>query len=417
MSKIHISNIKDYKSLYQAYARLREEGNGTNSAGNAKAIFGQNVDIDNDGTAELWEFMQRANEANGRTIFDAIEPLKKAQDGRYPHISEDNPIRMVLSVEAETVGDEKAEAAYRTIDSIIETAGEKIRGYSSPIKKLKELYSIISEDCNLHFEATILLSEGLAMEMPIIDCDAASFIYLAVAHELNWPVYLAHARGHVLIFWKSNENENLYFETTDGEIAEEKYIEYADPRARGYIKNQENLIIGTTYHNRGGSYGSHGKYDLAEADLTRATELCPDEPFAYFNRGIVYHDSGKYDLAKSDFTRAIELDPAFAMYRFNRGDAYMNLAKLDPAIYNLAIMDYTRVIELDPNHVAAYNHRGAAYVFTGSYDLAIRDFTKIIIELDHGFADAYYNRAMVNDHLDNCEQYYKDMEMYLRLKK
>jgi len=358
MSKINISNIVDNGSLCRTYARLR------------------------------------ANEANGCT-----------------HISEDNPIRIILSVEAEAVGDEKAESAYRTIDSIIETAGAKIRGYSSPIKKLKELYSIISEDCNLHFKETVLLSEGLAMEEPIIDCDAASFIYLAVAHELNWPVYLAHARDHVFIFWKTNENENLYFETTDGGIAEEKYREYAEPRAKRYIKNQENLIIGTTYQNRGSAYGKQDRYELAVSDLTRAIELCPYEAFGYNNRGIAYFNSCEYDPAVRDFTRAIELAPGFAIDYVNRADAYSNLGK-----YDLAILDYTRAIELDPKYVDAYNNRGALYAITGRYDLAIKDFTKIIVELDPNFADAYQNRAFVYRQTGNIQEAGKDEEMYRKLK-
>ena len=74
-----IAEIKDYNTLYAAYNRLKTEGDKTTSASNAKALFGQDIDIDGDRTAEIWEFMQKVNEYRAKTVYPEVEGFKKIQ--------------------------------------------------------------------------------------------------------------------------------------------------------------------------------------------------------------------------------------------------------------------------------------------------------------------------------------------------
>ena len=58
---------------------------------------------------------------------------------------------------------------------------------------------------------------------------------------------------------------------------------------------------------------------------------------------------------------------------YNRGLAYANIGE-----YQLAIRDYDKVIELDPEHAEAYCFRGLAYDNLGDYRQAIGDYDKAI---------------------------------------
>jgi hypothetical protein len=60
---------------------------------------------------------------------------------------------------------------------------------------------------------------------------------------------------------------------------------------------------------------------------------------------------------------------------------------------DLAINDFSQVLILDPNHINAYYNRGVCYMQIGGYDKAIRDFSEII-KRDPSRDKAYYNRGV-----------------------
>ena len=62
--------------------------------------------------------------------------------------------------------------------------------------------------------------------------------------------------------------------------------------------------------------------------------------------------------------------------------------------YEEAIKDYSKAIELDGKFIPAYYNRGNAYCEKGSYEEAIKDYSKAI-ELDDKFVHAYYGRGNV----------------------
>ena len=312
MSKTGISGITDYSSLYSAYSRLKSEGDRTSSAANAKKIFGQNVDIDGDNTAELWELMQRANEAHNRIIFDTIEFLKKVQNGKYPHISEDNPIHIVLSIEGEIAGDEKVANAYSVINEIIRAAKESIKDDESPKDKLWGLNVVIEMLFDIPQRELLLLSEGLAGSDKSVDCDTGSFIYLAVAHELKWPLYLVDVPGHAFVIWRQTGANPLCFETTSGEVKGSRYRGLNKQKVDITVTNAKNNLFGIVNYNCAMANLTMGKYEHAIKYCTRAIELKPGFADAYCSRGDSFYQLGKYDLALKDINRAIEIDPKYA---------------------------------------------------------------------------------------------------------
>jgi len=312
----------------------------------------------------------------------------KVQNNKYPHISSDNPIHNILSIESEVAGEEKTAKAYTVISDIIKIAKEKIADETSPSEKLQKLYGIIRKDFDIPYGEPNLLSEGLAKRKKIVDCDAGSFVFIAVAHELRWPVYLATSMGHAFIFWQNSENKYLGFETINGGDIRGKDRDLLKQEAGLIVRNGRKHLFAQAYYNRGVTYNDLGKHDLAIRDYTKAIELRPDYPEAYNNRGNTYGElSGKHDLAIRDYTKAIELRPDFAEAYYNRGVTYNDLGK-----HALAVRDCNRVIDLRPNYPKAYFSRGNAYYYLGKHDLAIKNYTKAI-KFKHDFAEAYNNRG------------------------
>jgi tetratricopeptide (TPR) repeat protein len=303
-----ISDIKDYNSLYSAYARLRTEGDSTASAKNAESIFGQKIDIDGDNTAELWELMQKANDAHNKIIFNEIQALKIVQNNKYPQISEDDPINIILSIESEVTGKEKTAKAYAVINDIIKAAKEKITDPMSPFEKLQKLYGIIRDDFHVKFDNTTMLSEGLYKNEKSLDCAARSFLFVSVAHELGWPVYLMSTEDHAFVFWRSNERSGFGFETTNGDAVEPAYVDRLGREAEQIVKNDKNDLFAAAYNIRGFEYHIAGKDTLAIRDFTTAIELEPvNTAMYYYNRGHAYYKLGQYELARKDWDKSLKL--------------------------------------------------------------------------------------------------------------
>jgi tetratricopeptide (TPR) repeat protein len=94
----------------------------------------------------------------------------------------------------------------------------------------------------------------------------------------------------------------------------------------------------------------------------------------------------------------------------NRGIAYGKKGE-----YELAIKDYTKVIELKRDYAEAYYNRGVAYVNKGEYELAIKDYTKAI-ELKPNNKEAYYNRGVCYGEKGEHELAIKDCTKAIELK-
>jgi len=63
-------------------------------------------------------------------------------------------------------------------------------------------------------------------------------------------------------------------------------------------------------------------------------------------------------------------------------------------MYKEALEEACRAINCNPKNAVAYNSRGYLHAMLDKFDEAIKDFTRAI-KLRPGFADAYFNRAMV----------------------
>ncbi len=98
-----------------------------------------------------------------------------------------------------------------------------------------------------------------------------------------------------------------------------------------------------------------------------------------------------------------------AGFYYNRGISYFNEGS-----YDYAIRDFTRAIKLDPIYADVYNLRGDAYLEIGQYDKAISDFTRAI-EIDQNSAMFYVNRGVAYGKKDQYNKALSDFTLAIKI--
>ncbi|MGF1489098.1 MAG: SUMF1/EgtB/PvdO family nonheme iron enzyme, partial [Prochloraceae cyanobacterium] len=110
------------------------------------------------------------------------------------------------------------------------------------------------------------------------------------------------------------QKENIYYNHNDIDSYIEEYssseIDYSP------IEIIDSIILNDAnfYYNCGHFYYQQEKYDLAEADYSKAIEINSNVSDYYYWRGRSRYEQGEYSLAQLDYTKAIEIDPDNADY-------------------------------------------------------------------------------------------------------
>ncbi len=108
---------------------------------------------------------------------------------------------------------------------------------------------------------------------------------------------------------------------------------------------------------RGIAYERTKRWALAEADLTKALELEPEQPFVLNYLGYSWVDQGlNLDRAKAMLNRAVELRPEDGFIVDSLGWAYFRLGENDKAVTYLE-----RAVELEPGDPVINDHLGDGY--------------------------------------------------------
>ena len=90
------------------------------------------------------------------------------------------------------------------------------------------------------------------------------------------------------------------------------------------------------------------------------------------------------------------------------GNLYGNVQE-----HHAAVGNYTRAILHDPDYSLAFFSRGVIYWRElGNCQRAIQDLTHVL-ELDAGWADAYFNRAIAHRMCGQLDRAIADLEQYL----
>ena len=108
---------------------------------------------------------------------------------------------------------------------------------------------------------------------------------------------------------------------------------------------------------RGITYERTKRWPQAEADLLKALELEPDQPFVLNYLGYSWVDQGlNLDRAKAMLHRAVELRPDDGFIVDSLGWAYYRLGENDKAVTYLE-----RAVELEPGDPVLNDHLGDVY--------------------------------------------------------
>ncbi len=119
-----------------------------------------------------------------------------------------------------------------------------------------------------------------------------------------------------------------------------------------------------------------------------------------------------YSGAVDDYTQAIILDPDFSETYYQRAYAYIEIKNFDKAIE-----DYKMVLELDPSNSRIPGKIATVKVQAGDFSGAIADSNSLIIkdldkaiEIEPEYAEAYYQRALVRDSLNDKDGSVSDFQ-------
>ena len=185
-----------------------------------------------------------------------------------------------------------------------------------------------------------------------------------------------------------------------------------------------------------------GNYEKALELYGEAIEIYPNSSDLLYERGRIYYTRKRYDDAEKDFLKATEIDPlkhdAIYMlgllslhYPNKTKDAIKYLDKAltlsDELPYRRAranaayrmrdkekcIEDYTNVIERDGGNYNAHYQRGKCYQFKAEYDSALNDLSKAL-SFSPNNSFALTSRASVFSKLGQFENAIKDYETLIK---
>ena len=225
------------------------------------------------------------------------------------------------------------------------------------------------------------------------------------------------------------------------------------------------------YYTRGYIRGRLGRYDEAEADISRALEFAPEnktytliradiriaekdydgalddigsllrrdsrDARLHMERGRIFWEQNDTTQAIEAFTAAIDNDPHNVMGWSARGMVYAHkqedqqaMADLNKAIelgskwpgdfmnrgmlhykahnYRGALADYDKAVEYGHDEFACYYNRGLLRHEVGDYNRALDDYTKSIAL--HPTPEAHYQRGLVNLQLRQWQQARADFD-------
>jgi len=228
-----------------------------------------------------------------------------------------NPIHSLLSIESEMLSPSEVFKAYEKLSRILRIVKEACHTQTlEPREKLRLVYATM-EALGIRFGDMDdpLLSRNLNAHQ--LDCDTSSFVVMAIAHEMGWPVRIVLAPNHVFVRW--DDGKGVRFNMDFGEIHPDPYyIETMkippESLQRGIrLKNlnpAERLAL--FLHLRGSAKADQGRLSEAIKDYTEAIFLNPRFPDAYLDRGHLRNEMGQYPQAQGDLIQAEKLDPRYS---------------------------------------------------------------------------------------------------------
>jgi tetratricopeptide (TPR) repeat protein len=179
-----------------------------------------------------------------------------------------------------------------------------------------------------------------------------------------------------------------------------------------YLANSDywDTLLGKIYSLHGSLvYVQLGDTQQSIADLTRAIQLSPNNPYDYSARSHLYLTTNEYSLALADINISIQLQPQQAEAYIARGAIYAAIGDRERSLDDMA-----QSFVLNADTVTAYTNRCYAFVVLDEYEKAIDDCDKAI-QLEANNSISYLNRGNAHSSLDHHTQAIDDYTKAIEL--
>ncbi len=332
---------------------------------------------------------------------------KIIQSSKYEHLSADNPVFELFK--GELNGDtERIERALNIVNNIVGRTKDKVQNTGNTKEtqpnpqQLDLLYNVLQNELMAVFpeKGVELVTEGLLVSPPLIDCDTSCALYLIVSYELKWPLSIMSCinngnddKSHAFLKWTNGDGCIWYYETTNGITMED----YKDIPIYGQsYKIITEITTGQFFANFSLIAADQKSYDnnllgriklYTKAIEQRATLLPRSSQF--YNRGNTYLSMGEYIEAIRDYTSSLNEGPPSSRMYYNRSIAYLYMENRLKSLQDLIM-----AIKLDPEHKDARYNRSVVYFQEKHYAMALsdalwlykkypddKDFEKLYIEI------------------------------------
>jgi len=200
---------------------------------------------------------------------------------------------------------------------------------------------------DLHDPCNLLLSGVLARGQGY--CVGVAAVYLAVAEELNLPVYAVGTPSHVFLRYDDGTTR-INIETDGGRsVPDQQYISQnrispVSVQKGVFLEDLTNdRFLAQVHNNLGVIYSERREFERAAAEYKKALRLDKRLPAAWYNSGKDFQEQGRLKDATAAFSKALKLHPNDTWALNNRGMAYRQLQDLAKAR-----RDLEEALRIDP---------------------------------------------------------------------
>jgi tetratricopeptide (TPR) repeat protein len=209
----------------------------------------------------------------------------------------------------------------------------------------------------------------------------------------------------------SPENTDCLLKKAALDIVNRQYS-YAIENINNALK--VNNALPYAYYLKGRLYKETGDTTLALSSYQTAVEVDPTYYDAYIEAGLLYHKQ-KNNIAADYYKSAIEVKPRYIEPWYNLGMYYQETGNAKNDHFNKAFACYDTILSIDPRFASAYFNKGFIMLeYQQKYDSSAVQFSKAI-EILPGYFQAYYNRGLCYESMDNLKQAEADYRMALQI--
>lgn len=315
----------------------------------------------------------------------------------------DNPLHDLLSIESNTHSPLEVRQAYTTFGQILGRVRAKVSANPrmTPLERMGSIATVLTDDLGIRYQRTDDFISGLNIRR--LDCDTASFIFIAVGHEMRWPIYGVEVPGHFFVRWDDRRGNRINFDFTSQSL---NGTPRSDPD----------------------SYYEKGRWFFSPNAITKGiylTNLDVPQLIAQFlaNRGNVQFSSGHINEAVRDYREAIHIHSRNPAFRRSMAVLWNHLGQ-----NRQSIAEYNEIIRyLDPRNPQTFFERGLRRFEMGDICGSIDDFNQVIHLIEafrqstscedcvvpepmhnEDYANVYFYRARSHFAMHNYEMALKD---------